>query len=278
MGPAGGKKIGLSREAESSLEVDILSAYQPIAATSPNFKYSLINGSSASCPPIDSSTYESESQVKRHSIPLRSSLKKKQVSFDPCTLLASNARLGDLDEVKRLIEESNIDCLTPNYQTPHSLLSPLHLAASYSHLALCKYLISAGADVNIQDAEGWTPLHCATAEGHMEIIQFLLDVDGIDVNIVNEDEESVLDVAEDESIREYLEEQLQSRDSSSINRRFSQITLNDADVESATAAEERDSTGGRYTGTRGPYSMTKSSLQRNRIGYILKTNEVTSRG
>ncbi len=37
-------------------------------------------------------------------------------------------------------------------------------------------LLEHGANINIQDNDLWTPLHVATACGHMEIIQLLLEV------------------------------------------------------------------------------------------------------
>ncbi|CAB0033404.1 unnamed protein product [Trichogramma brassicae] len=37
--------------------------------------------------------------------------------------------------------------------------TPLHLAASYRHVKFVKSLLSRGADPNLADTEGWTPLH-----------------------------------------------------------------------------------------------------------------------
>ncbi|KAK9368600.1 ankyrin repeat-containing protein [Lipomyces kononenkoae] len=46
---------------------------------------------------------------------------------------------------------------TPNDRDPHGY-TPLHAAASYSHIELLRYLVSEGGDVNITDEDGETPL------------------------------------------------------------------------------------------------------------------------
>lgn len=47
-------------------------------------------------------------------------------------------------------------------------------------------LIQAGADVNVQDDGGWTPLMCACSGGHIEKARALLGAPEIDVNLQNE--------------------------------------------------------------------------------------------
>jgi len=50
--------------------------------------------------------------------------------------------------------------------------SPLMLAALSGRAALCRQLIQMNADVN---KTGWTPLHYAATNGHLEVMQLLLD-------------------------------------------------------------------------------------------------------
>jgi len=58
--------------------------------------------------------------------------------------------------------------------TPHNFLTPLHIACTYNQLGIVKLLVEyADAPVNIQDVEGWTPLHCACAEGNFDIVEYL---------------------------------------------------------------------------------------------------------
>ena len=50
--------------------------------------------------------------------------------------------------------------------------SPLMLAALKGHLVLSDKLVKKGADVN---KTGWTPLHYAASNGHVEVIKLLLE-------------------------------------------------------------------------------------------------------
>ncbi len=50
--------------------------------------------------------------------------------------------------------------------------SPLMLAALKGELELCRQLVERGADVN---KTGWTPLHYAATNGHVEVMNLLLE-------------------------------------------------------------------------------------------------------
>ncbi|KAI8801611.1 hypothetical protein BJ742DRAFT_859107 [Cladochytrium replicatum] len=62
-----------------------------------------------------------------------------------------------------------------NLCTPHQWLTALHLACTHGNTNIVQLLIGneVRAMVNVKDKEGWTPFHCAVAEGHIEIIKLL---------------------------------------------------------------------------------------------------------
>lgn len=50
----------------------------------------------------------------------------------------------------------------------------LKMAAFFSSVVVCRYFLS-GVDVNAVDYDGRSALHVAAAEGHTDVIRFLLE-------------------------------------------------------------------------------------------------------
>ncbi|KAK3834533.1 MAG: ankyrin repeat-containing domain protein [Linnemannia gamsii] len=108
---------------------------------------------------------------------------------------------GDLAAVKVFINEKGISI---NAQDEFGY-SALHAAASYGHKELITYLLENGADVNIQDPEGDSPLFvCETVD-----IAEMLVKGGADAKHVNENEMTAAENAEEEEwleVAHYLRE------------------------------------------------------------------------
>lgn len=100
---------------------------------------------------------------------------------------------GDLPTVKRLVETKAID--VKQDWNPHDKISGLHWAAINNRLAIAKYLISAGADVNAQ-AENLhsTPLHWAARYGYVYIVDCLI-MFGADVSMEDDQGFNLLHLA-----------------------------------------------------------------------------------
>ena len=77
---------------------------------------------------------------------------------DVCPYEASEvcvaAGIGDLNRVKELVKENKKLLSCADYDQR----SPLHIAVAEQHADIVEYLVGAGADVNITDAWGSTPL------------------------------------------------------------------------------------------------------------------------
>jgi len=75
-------------------------------------------------------------------------------------------------------------------------ITSLHQAVQLGDLAIVKALLKQGADVNVQNKAGDTPLHCATQPRGigLEIIELLI-TKGADVNAKNNDGKTPLDLA-----------------------------------------------------------------------------------
>ncbi|KAF8928658.1 hypothetical protein BGZ58_009462 [Dissophora ornata] len=129
----------------------------------------------------------------------KKSKSNKRVSFDPQSLMADASRTGDLELYKSMLaivqEEGKSGTLEEiiNHQSASRKLSSLHLAASYNHLELCRFLVEMGANVNLADMEA--------AEGHLSVFEFLVKEPEADLQAATLDGELLEDVVEDEELR-----------------------------------------------------------------------------
>ena len=60
----------------------------------------------------------------------------------------------------------------------------LRKAANEGNIVAVKQHLAAGTNVNAKLQGGWTPLHLAVQEGHMEVVELLI-ANGADVNAVD---------------------------------------------------------------------------------------------
>ena len=72
---------------------------------------------------------------------------------------------------------------------------PLHFAAEENKIGLMRSLISKGADINIKDAQGRTPLFRAVNESNLLATQELLKQPGIEIDSIDSNGNSLLHAA-----------------------------------------------------------------------------------
>ena len=89
----------------------------------------------------------------------------------------------------------------------------LHIASKENNEPeIIDLLVKSGANVNAQDAEGFTPLHMAAIHGNLKIVKKLVDLEA-DVNIITTDGKNAAELAhlnEELEIEEYLESKMAS--------------------------------------------------------------------
>ena len=89
----------------------------------------------------------------------------------------------------------------------------LHIASKENNEPeIIDLLVKFGANVNAQDAEGFTPLHLAAIHGNLKIVRKLVDLKA-DVNIITTDGKDAAELAhlnEELEIEEYLESKMAS--------------------------------------------------------------------
>eukprot|EP01041_Mallomonas_annulata_P009579 gene9579-19905_t len=104
---------------------------------------------------------------------------------------------GDIKRVQELLVTGEA---TVNQQDDNGY-SPIHAAVSYGHIQLIQILLTAGANPNLRDLDGDTPLHvCELRE-----VAELLIAHGADPLLLNSVNQSIYDVAVDEENEEMID-------------------------------------------------------------------------
>ena len=109
---------------------------------------------------------------------------------------------GDVEGVMNLHRiRERIDVNRVNQGTK---VSALHHSVLEENFTMVQYLVKDfKCDINTKDADGWTPLHAASAVGNIQVAQFLLE-NGAKPSILNEQCEFPVDIAQDRAMEQLL--------------------------------------------------------------------------
>ncbi|KAM9769663.1 protein phosphatase 1 regulatory subunit 27b [Menidia menidia] len=123
----------------------------------------------------------------------------RSVHFPNDVLFQDYVRHGELERIGRFIRAQRV-ALDTIY---HSGMAAIHEAVLSGNLECVKLLVHHGADIHQRDEEGWTPLHMACSDGFPHIARYLLSL-GADPQLENDCGEKPADLIDPES-RELLE-------------------------------------------------------------------------
>lgn len=114
------------------------------------------------------------------------------------------SRRGKLDSVKFLVENgANIEVKNKDGYTP------LIVASWNGHLEIVKFLVEKGANVEAKNDYGDTPLTLASMDGNFEVIKFLIE-NGANIETKNVFGKGCLDYVKDEEVRKEIKENYNS--------------------------------------------------------------------
>lgn len=107
------------------------------------------------------------------------------------------AIFGDLETIKALISKVDVNVhVTKTYNMNNK--TALALAAYYGYYDIVKFLLNVpGIDVNEKDDYGWTPIALAALYGHEEILKLLLACPKIEINLQDKQGYTALMLAAD---------------------------------------------------------------------------------
>ena len=97
---------------------------------------------------------------------------KESMYHQGCLLLA--VRQGDEEEVAHVLKDGRSENIVGALDVK-SGMSTLHYAASLGSVNIVTMLLDAGADPQVIDKYGKTPLHLAVQNDHLEVLQLLLE-------------------------------------------------------------------------------------------------------
>ena len=127
-------------------------------------------------------------------------------SSTPSRLLSQAARKGKVSVVRRLVETYPD---TPDTADADNKLTPLAWAAREGHVEVIEILLEHGRDVNSRDGEDKTPLERAVEGGQDEAATVLLEAQGVETDIKDSSSTTLLAMAAREGMRRTVQRLLQ---------------------------------------------------------------------
>ncbi|WP_425385309.1 ankyrin repeat domain-containing protein [Wolbachia endosymbiont (group B) of Schoenobius gigantella] len=148
-------------------------------------------------------------------------LKQKQLNLDKELLIA--AEKGDLEKVRESIRRgANVNIQDRQGWTP------LFWAIQKNNFNIVELLLDNNADIKVKDNEGWTPIHWAVQLGSLDVVKRLVER-GADVNALTADGRTPYDLAINQNYRE-IKEYLRSKSAVPSSMLIPQVILADDSV------------------------------------------------
>jgi len=133
------------------------------------------------------SSFSSKTRLRRI---LSNNIHESFTSQFKITTLHLLSQTGDSDQVQVLLKDNKDEL---NKQDPNGN-TPLHFACEYNNIEIVKTLIDAGSKLNLKNKDGNSPLHIVCMKNLEDVIEILIKSDGINLNSVNNNLHTPLDI------------------------------------------------------------------------------------
>lgn len=137
-------------------------------------------------------------------VELQTHLTQEEIEY-----IVEEARYGDLESLLTIFQLVDLKLL-PTMKDTLTESTPLHMAAANGHIEVVKYLLSLDVTdkekwVNQQNLSGNTSLHWASLNGHIEVVKYLCEGFGGDPFIKNRvGHDAIFDAGDKPDVEEYF--------------------------------------------------------------------------
>ncbi|XP_054286674.1 protein phosphatase 1 regulatory subunit 16A isoform X1 [Macrosteles quadrilineatus] len=122
--------------------------------------------------------------------------------------------------------------------------TPLHIAAANGYLRVVEFLLDQHVSTDVKDNDDWQPVHAAACWGHLEVVELLVH-NGADLNARTKHDETPADICEDPELRERITElrtEQESKRQQEARRRVKRTQSNNTRTQSVRRTSIRDKT------------------------------------
>ncbi|KAJ6215631.1 hypothetical protein RDWZM_010131 [Blomia tropicalis] len=103
------------------------------------------------------------------------------------TMISTGTVNDNYQHQQQMVNHLLINGSDPNRTSDDRMETSLHLAARYGRVDIVRQLIDSGADLNVRDSSGRTPLHTSIGADTIGVFDLLIREPSIDVNVQTDD-------------------------------------------------------------------------------------------
>ena len=122
----------------------------------------------------------------------------RRVRFPDEVVFEESIKEADGEAIMAMLRRASVDIDVNRINMAG--MTALHQAVLDDNLVVVRLLLLHGARIDQADADSWTPLHAASANGHSGIVRYLLS-QGADPDLLTEDGETAFDLVEEDDAR-----------------------------------------------------------------------------